>query len=285
MKPHLLIFIHGIGEGPSTKYYRQLLNNIGRYYQEYNQVDQITFQKSFLPVFVEWQRYISNAERELFKLCFPDLPTELKTANVLRNPMFGLRYFMTLFLGDVTAYVAVNDNKIRSSVWHDMKRALAQYEGYSIIAHSLGSIVAYDYVFNLLVRNVLFLADFHPQPPAEEIVRLQNNFTHLFTLGAPIGLFMMRQGELWMEERNFRDIINPVQGSHRRWLNFHNNCDPIAYPLEKLFAQNSQNSNCFLQDIHVQTGNLVVNSHLNYWQNDKVAQQIARTLSLVHSTP
>lgn len=280
MKKHLLIFIHGIGEGPSTKYYQQLLNNISHYYQQYNRGNEATFKDRFLPVFVEWQRYISDAERELFKLCFPDLPTKTNIWNILRHPIFPIRYFMTLFLGDVAAYVAVNDNKIRASVWHDMERALGEHGQYSIIAHSLGSIVAYDYVFNLFERDVLFLPDFYPQPALDEKTRLKENFKHFFTLGAPIGLFMMRQGELWIDERNFKSILNPVKEKHRRWLNFYDRGDPIAYPLENLFAQNPQNSTCFLQDVEVKTGRFIVDSHLNYWKNAKVAQEIAKTLSL-----
>src|SRR5262249_48822295 len=101
-------------------------------------------------------------------------------------------------------------------------------------------------------------------------------------LGSPVGVFMLRKGDLWDPAKTgerFGKIRNPIPDSSRKWLNFWDRQDILAYPLKNLFLRNPKNAERPLEDVEVQTGDLVINSHLGYWKNDRVAQQIAAALA------
>lgn len=277
MTKHLLIFIHGIGDTESTEQYKTLFDAIGDAYCKIKNIsNKDEFYENFKLVGVDWQSHTSESQKTLFELCFPTLEPGNITPWDVFNPVRPLRYFMTYFLGDVVAYVSENDNHIRSTVWSQIEPELKKGIPYTIIAHSLGSIIAFDYLFDLFERNKLF----DPINQDEETIKtLQKNFRNFFTLGSPVGLFILRKGELWMENNKFKEIKNPVKDDGRIWLNFYDDQDIIAFPLERLFAQNPVNASRSLKDIPVETGNLVANSHTNYWQNSKVAEEIAKALA------
>lgn len=282
MAKHLLIFIHGMGEGRSDEQYKTLLKAIRTEWAETKKLTEAEFDNLFDHVFVDWQTEPSQAEEVIFKLCFPNLPLGDLSLWDLGNPVRPLRHFMTFFLGDITAYVSENDNNICNTVWKYIKSALDEDKKYSLIAHSLGSVIAFDYIFNLLERENLD-AFFSPDNEEgtitpEQIGKLRKNFCNLFTFGAPIGLFMMRKGELWMQGKEFRGIINPIQGHQQKWLNFYDSEDIIAFPLERLFAQNPNNADRSLKDIKVNTGFMPPGAHTLYWQNKDVAAEIAKAL-------
>ncbi|NJO93940.1 MAG: lipase family protein [Hydrococcus sp. RM1_1_31] len=213
--------------------------------------------------------------------------------------MRGIRGFMTFFLGDVIAYVSEDVNFIRRTVWKQiwekLEQPLKQGATYSIIAHSLGAAIAFDYLFHLFNPKNPNDFSFIPKPDPSarpedknlepitvtpsELKLLRGQFRHFFTMGAPIGLFMMRKGTLWMEGESFVKLINPVRGEGRSWYNFWDSEDAIAYPLAKLFQKNPANAAQNLVDIPVETGFLIFDSHTRYWSNKDVAQTIASTIT------
>ncbi|WP_066379311.1 hypothetical protein [Anabaena sp. CA = ATCC 33047] len=292
MVKHYLIFIHGIGErqrdeNPNSSYdtlWEQLIKKSG--------ISQEKFESKFDKVFTDWHiDLLDNAARTIFDAAFPNLEKQSF------NPMRGIRGFMTFFLGDVIAYVSEDVNFIRRTVWtqlwEELKEPLQQGATYSIVAHSLGSVIAFDYLFHLFYpknpNDFSFIPQLDPdarpedtnlQPitvKPEEIQLLRNQFRHLFTMGSPIGLFMMRKGSLWMQGEPFDKLYNPVQGEGRSWYNFWDSEDAIAYPLAELFKRNPQNQNQVLVDIPVETG-FLVSAHTGYWRNSDVAQKIVNTI-------
>jgi hypothetical protein len=283
---HSLIFIHGMGPGSPLKSYEKLWKKIAINYERSRQLKPGTFDLLFKPVFVNYHDITARAKKDIFDTAFPGL------ASV--GPIRTLRYLVTFYLGDVTAYVSENDNHISSTVWQQIKEATIEGP-YSIIGHSLGSVIAFDFLYQLLERDRLFLpkpdsATPESQQEIEEFainkVRVQNNFRNLFTLGSMIGLFMMRAGNLWTGEAGFGEVINPIRqlGESqicRSWLNFYDKEDVLAYPLENLFDLNPNNIYRTIEDVEIQTGNLVYNSHTNYWPNDKMAAKIAAALMYV----
>ena len=95
-----------------------------------------------------------------------------------------------------------------------------------------------------------------------------------------VGLFMMRAGGLWRNDAAFSEIVNPIRQLAendicRSWLNFYDKEDILAYPLENLFDLNPNNIYRSIEDVEIQTGNLVYDSHTNYWTNNKMAAKIA----------
>jgi hypothetical protein len=270
MSDHKLIFIHGMGEGDSGESYELLYDSILAYYDRANQNNS----QSFEMVPVEWQSVTAEAETQIFRHAFPGF----EPAPGLFHPVQSLRYLMTFFIGDVIAYAAEPENKngIRKGVWEQIG-SHCESGPYSILAHSLGSIIAFDYLYKLFEKDTFLYPGDQPESDEGKLNRYKDNFRNLFTFGSPIGLFMLRQGKLWLNGQPFTKITNPI-GQEHRWLNFYDHQDAAAYPLEGLFGQNSLNASASLEDIVVQTGSLVVNSHTNYWKNKQMAQRIASVL-------
>jgi hypothetical protein len=272
-----------MGTDDPVKSYENLWKRIARSYERTRQLKAGTFDLLFQPVFVNYHQVTAAAKKEIFDIAFPGLKT--------LSPIRSMRSFITFYLGDVTAYVSENDNNISLTVWQQIKTATIQGP-YSLIGHSLGSVIAFDFLYQLLERDRLFLpnpesASSESRQQIEEFAqnkaRVQRNFRNLFTLGSMVGLFMMRDGSLWQTDPVFTGILNPIRQlseseMSRAWVNFYDKEDVLAYPLENLFDLNPDNIYRAIEDVEVNTGNLVYDSHTNYWGNDKMAAKIAATL-------
>lgn len=290
MTKHILFFIHGMGESYSENQYDVLWTGIAKAYCEQCQVPIDIFNNQFERVFINWQSVTSDAEITIFDAAFPQLEVTQKNLpfSDVMHPIRGIRKFITFFMGDVAAYVSENDNNIRSTVWQQMEPYVSKGLPYSIIAHSLGSIIVFDYLFNLFEENNLFLPqseglEYQSELSLNKISQLGVNFRHLFTLGSPIGLFLLRKGDLWKDGKKFNSIKNPVnddieKGIKRTWLNFYDEQDVIAYPLENLFSLNTTRPKGPIKDILVNTGWFAVDSHTRYWENQQVAVEISQVL-------
>jgi len=290
MTKHILFFIHGMGESYSENQYDVLWTGIAKAYCEQCQMPIDIFNNQFERVFINWQSVTSDAEITIFDAAFPQLEVTQKNLpfSDVMHPIRGIRKFITFFMGDVAAYVSENDNNIRSTVWQQMEPYVSKGLPYSIIAHSLGSIIVFDYLFNLFEENNLFLPqseglEHQSELSVNKISQLGVNFRHLFTLGSPIGLFLLRKGDLWKDGKKFNSIKNPVnddieKGIKRTWLNFYDEQDVIAYPLENLFSLNTTRPKGSIKDILVNTGWFAVDSHTRYWENQQVAVEISQVL-------
>ncbi|MGC1378191.1 MAG: hypothetical protein WA821_18315, partial [Anaerolineales bacterium] len=212
------------------------------------------------------------------KLTIRLCPGVLDAGSILQHKITpSARSFMTFFVGDIIAYTAEpeNENGIRKKVW-DQIEYHCESGRYSILAHSLGSLIAFDYLYKLFEKNTLLYPGKRRETNQVKLDRFKNNFQNLFTFGAPIGLFILRQGKVWSVDDPFRTIKNPVSRGHR-WLNFYDTDDIAAYPLKSLFSLNPENEFASLEDIPIETGN-VLNSHTQYWKNEQLAQKIASIL-------
>lgn len=287
---HALIFVHGMGIHSSStakskndpfkghREYEMLWKGITEEYCQKHTTSKKKFEQLFEPVCVDWGTVTLAAKEKVFKEAFPSLEMkDLSAGNAIWNPASTIPSFMVLYLGDVVAYVTDNDNDIRRDFWKEIKpHVLDRNRKYSFIAHSLGSIIAFDYLFKLTKDKVFLSKDEEVEEYKGNISQLKDNFCNLFTFGSPIGLFMLRQSGLWRNGKDFAGLVNPVQGTERTWLNFYDTEDPIAFPLENLFA-NSASKTGHVKDIKVNTG-WYHDSHTNYWKNKQVAQEIANAL-------
>ncbi|MDX2130314.1 MAG: hypothetical protein SFU91_14865 [Chloroherpetonaceae bacterium] len=269
-KKHKLIFIHGMGEGSSQDAYDDMLFNLTLLLSAESKTK---FIELFEPVFVHWHDKTAQGEELVFKRAFPqfEIPRHFTSLEIFSDLNRAARYFITYFIGDVVAYTDENDNGIRKAVQQELLAHCADAP-YSIIAHSLGSVIAFDFLYYLFAKNQFFYPTNSTSTPSV-VKPYQENFRNFFTMGSPIGLFFMRKSDLWKD--NFNNLINPVS---KHWLNFYHPYDPIAYPLQGFFASNTNNPKT-LRDIEVDTGSLL-NSHTGYWENMDVAKKIAKILSV-----
>jgi hypothetical protein len=135
----------------------------------------------------------------------------------------------------------------------------------SVIAHSLGSVVAFDTLHENVNTNEKWkAAGFRP--------------TNLFTMGSPIALFTLdldRELELKPNEQGAELHHHEMVQDEGVWYNFLDAQDLIAYPLEILFKDRFA-----LEDIVVQTGTNPGKAHDGYWENEEVSDFIAGRLKL-----
>ena len=126
----------------------------------------------------------------------------------------------------------------------------------SIIAHSLGTVISSDFIYDR----------------EKKCGALHENFflSNLFTLGSPIALFALQYGiEL------FKNPIH-VEDENGHWINIFDIDDPIAYPLKNL---NEAYDKAVHADKEVNTGGFSV-SHTRYFKDREVQDIIAKKLAI-----
>ena len=135
----------------------------------------------------------------------------------------------------------------------------------SIIAHSLGSVIAYDVAAQLGGRY------------RELVTGL--GLSHFFTLGSPLALFSLLAYRN-PEESHYseRGVLLDRPDQSGEWLNFYDQQDVVAFLLERVYPPklNTPGRHYTIQDIRVQTGTF--HAHTNYWTNDDVARELAKRL-------
>lgn len=154
---------------------------------------------------------------------------------------------------------------IQKMVLDKIEPYIATGDSVSIIGHSLGSVVAFDTLYESVGHNPKWKdADFRP--------------TNLFTMGSPIALFTLDL-EREPAHRGSRDSAEelhaPLVQDDGVWYNFLDAQDVIAYPLGILFKDVFT-----VEDIVVQTGTNPHKAHEGYWDNAEVADFIAGRLKL-----
>lgn len=290
---HIIFLIHGIGDGtPGDDFdrFEELLKNA---YCQRNKLTATDWKKNFKVQGVVWDPATADPETAIYSRSFGAVRPSDRSLVAEANPFLAAlnlpntrawRYFMTFFVGDAIAYVDEFDNGIRRRVWDQMASVLKPDSTpnppqFTIVGHSLGSVIAYDFVYALnSVPGKIF--DLSPDPAknikltAAQIAALQKSFTNLITLGSPIALFWMRRRDLW--QNDFAGLKNPVQGV-QRWLNFWDNEDVIAYPLRNFFAD-GHIEDIRIEDIRFDTSIMMPWAHTGYWKNKALAERVAEIL-------
>jgi len=117
-----------------------------------------------------------------------------------------------------------------------------------IIAHSLGSVIAFDYVFGFRKYKL------SPKVNVEALV----------TLGSPIPIFNAGMGHVESEA-----VFPP---NVKRWINILDPDDGIARYCRRYFK------NLKVEDKEINTGFGPLSAHAGYWKSEKVAELIAENL-------
>jgi pimeloyl-ACP methyl ester carboxylesterase len=143
----------------------------------------------------------------------------------------------------VMGILAEIDRKIRF-ITQDIKECL-------IIAHSLGSVIAFDYLFGF--RKYRF--------PEDVLVQAY------ISMGSPIPIFTSSMGHVDSE------LSLPANIKH--WYNIYEQEDAIARRCAPFFK------NIPVKDLQVNTGLLPLSAHARYWKNKQTAEAIAKILILL----
>lgn len=186
--------------------------------------------------------------------------------NTVEN-VFGynlIRSFMISSVSDILIYKSqVGQDAIRKRLLDKITPYVGTPDPVTIVAHSLGSVVAFD---------VLYYHNWHTWPGLFKPA-------NLFTLGSPIALFSLSVDASGKQEtKNDPKVALPDPYLTQKtgvWYNFLDAQDIIGYPLEDYFQKKY-----VVKDVLVQTGTLPIKSHTRYWNNNEVLTKIAQRLKL-----
>ncbi|TQV87277.1 hypothetical protein [Aliikangiella coralliicola] len=142
-----------------------------------------------------------------------------------------------------------------------------------LMAHSLGSIYAFDVLNELIAEEAYFDRNNRGSWPVQGFL----------TIGSPIGLAMFRKG---------RTKINNLGEGNRlfRWFNYWDRSDPVVsgdifgknltgFDIAKKYQANNPNQGWFIRDVAVDTGFHWLLSHTAYWSDAKVGDGLVDLIS------
>ena len=175
--------------------------------------------------------------------------------------------FITEFIGDVIGY---RDPAAREQIYAAIRDALGQTAAQAsaapapltLIAHSLGTVISSDFVWDeTQARLAQDARGFHPR------LRLEN----FFTVGSPLALFALQYGGPEAFTKPIR-----MESPAGRWVNIYDPDDPVAMPLTTLNAAYAQ---AVLRDALVEAGPYLL-AHLRYFTRPETLTIISRKLAL-----
>lgn len=215
-----------------------------------------------------------------------------------------MRQFILNYAADTIAYQRTPSHResyeeIHARVAGSFKR-LAERAGpdapLCVVAHSLGSVIASDYLFNLETEFREPRTDFLSERVAKALgpnpspLERGETLSLLYTLGSPIAIWSLRH----QHADPARDYGTPVTvpsghlsryhaalgapGPGSGWYNLYDPGDVIAYPLQGLNETYAK----AVRDVRVEVGGLVTGmtpaSHVMYWTAPPVVDAVAQGL-------
>ncbi len=259
------------------------------------------------PEFAE--RFIDGIQERCWELCGNDIVVRLidwgyvlqDQEDFLWRKLRGidlsyrdLRSFLVSFLADVAGYQIASNGRYAYDRIHrrfaDTMRQLAQDTAEDaplcIVAHSLGTIIASNYIWDLQHLDSSTLPDNLREMMDDSPLVSGETLTLLYTLGSPIALWSLRYEDfgipITMPSPSLPKHHPKLQGE---WINFYDKEDVIAYPLKSL---NPLYWKTVTEDRQVNVGGLLSSwnplAHLHYWADADVLDPIAASLMNVWKT-
>jgi hypothetical protein len=195
---------------------------------------------------------------------------------IFQGPVDFLRWFGMRFMGDVVAYQgrAVYD-EIHGALAANLRDRLDPASRHlTIIAHSLGAVIASDFIYDHTGAI--------DKPLADSFGVALSNF---FTLGSPLVLYAMQSSHDGMFDagRVLDRFDRPVrvESEDGVWLNLYAEADIIGYPIRSI---NRSYSEAVTADVRVEVGDFWSRtsplSHGRYWTAPQVNRIIAEKLAI-----
>ncbi len=175
-------------------------------------------------------------------------------------------------IGDVV--IAVADTSTAQIIRQGLvDRILEIYEEGNplyLVAHSLGSVYAFDAVNHLIKSDEHFDRDNRKSWPVQGLV----------TMGSPLGLKMFK-----------RNRVKSLGEGHKffRWINYWDRTDPIVsgsfygkpevgYDIVERFATDDENCGWLIQDRVVDIGKAWLMAHVGYWHHPGLGDDLVSLL-------
>jgi len=216
-----------------------------------------------------WADLLNDRERHLWDTLARDHALDWIT----------VRQFFINFFGDAIAYQREPGQppdmyhqvhqRMHDHLVH-LRTALGQQDTpLVIIAHSLGSVIMSNYIWDEQTGQGLGTTPF---------ARMET-LAGLVTFGSPIPLFTLGLNDIVSIAFPPLGLPAPLHG-HAQWLNFFDADDVLGYPLKPLSPSYAQTVSA---DLEINVGNLFTAwnpiSHLEYWTDNDFTKPVAQ---LVH---
>lgn len=235
---------------------------------------------------VLWAPVLENEENELWR--------RVKRGADL--DFVGLRQFILSFAADAIAYqpVLMGATKEARAVYdavhtklaESLKR-LAEKAGpkapLCIVAHSLGTVIASNYLYDLQKKDNGFIASDVRALTQDTPLERGETLASFYTFGCPIALWCLRYDDfgkpIAVPAPKLADHYPALPVKACEWINFYDPDDILAYPLRKL---NATYGKAVKEDRAVNVGGWLSSwnplSHTEYWTDDNVTDPIAAGL-------
>jgi len=229
---------------------------------------------------VHWAPVLQQAQTELWRRVSARADLDYE----------GLRRFMVDFAGDAIAYqptprsreVYDSVHAVLAEALRSLARAAGRAAPLCVIAHSLGTIVASNYFYDLSQRRRRGMLG-RAVRDVKKNTPLENGQTLalFYTMASPIAVWSLR----------YKDFGKPISvpspelakhhpGLGGEWINYYDSDDVIGYPLRPLSRDYGA---AVSEDVAVSVGSLATGwnpaSHTGYWNDDDVTRPIAAALA------
>ena len=278
--PIAIAFIHGIGRtmpgysaGMPRALKRRFAARVGR--ESPDPCSQLVFEE------VNWSAALQPRENRLW--------SRLDAADNMR---YGrLRRFLVDFAADAIAYQPGTLDRTAYDAIHRQVAAtmarLAERAGprapLCIIAHSLGTVIASNYVYDLMKRGDSFMGRSVSAMINGTPLERGETFALFHTMGSPIALWSLRYPRFGEPVRlPTTTLCRHHPGLEGTWINMYDPHDVVGYPLRPL---NASYRTAVTEDRAVSVGWFLTMwnplCHLGYWNNGRVADAVADSLAAV----
>ena len=195
---------------------------------------------------------------------------------IFRDKVDFLRWFGMRIMGDVVAYrgPAVYE-EVHRALEEDLRSGVRPESGHlTVVAHSLGAVVASDFLYDHTLKIGRLLAD-----------TFGVGFSNFFTLVSPLVLYAMQSpGEGAFDAGRVLDRFDRpvrVESPTGVWMNVFDDADIIGYPIR---AINQAHTEAVTADVCTGVGTFLSRgnplSHGRYWSDRRVVQLIAEKLAI-----
>lgn len=270
-----VVVIHGIGDQPHA-YYRPLEERVKVEFAAPSGLAPGAVDEAIRVRAVDWSGVGRQEQQDLLSLYYPS-PGRRYTV----TDLYPLRQMLITGFDDALLYLSMHwhgeiKNRLRAAILEEGRWLRQQYpQGplfISIVAHSLGAVIAYDVCHDFFEEISRFRRDVQPsQPdaPRPEVMALDLELSNLFTMGCPLAIWSLTHdpAKMWYRDRPVTVRPGGV------WYNFYSRWDPIAFPLAPIYPALAREG--VLHDFRVWSG---ANAHSGYWTCRPVAQRIAERL-------
>jgi len=267
--PLNVLVIHGMGDQPrdfSKAFQRELLSKFKRALDDLSRDHSLSKSSvsdplNFIPGW--WSPVMNATQKELEKRLYME-----------KIPF--LREFGMSFMGDVVAYQGRPVyEEIHRQLLESLRAHLKTGSGHlTIIAHSLGSVIASDFVYDHTLKIGKTFRD-----------GFGVSFENFFTLGSPLALYAMRSShtDVFSPAKVLDHFDRPVrvESGDGVWLNLFAEDDIIGYPIKSV---NRFYREAVTADLTVDVGDILTRwnplSHAHYWDDGGTSRVIADKLAI-----